>query len=48
MNVTIDGLPTTHQVADLFAGTTQTGTGATYNTTLEPLGVRVLKFSAAT
>lgn len=44
MNVSIDGLPYTYTVDDMFAGTSSSGTGTTYSTTLERLGVRVLRF----
>lgn len=44
MNVSIDGLPADYMVDDLFASNSSAGTGATYNTSLDRLGVKVLRF----
>lgn len=46
MTVEIEGLPSNFEVADLFAGSTQSGTGSTYTVSLDVLGVKALRFTA--
>ncbi|MCO6047631.1 hypothetical protein NG895_27315 [Aeoliella sp. ICT_H6.2] len=47
MTVSIDGLPQTYTVDNLFAGTSAASTGTHYTTTLDRLGVQVLRFRAS-